>query len=139
MVKKCCLREISVFCDKESIFFTEKSNENETLYSGKRSAGQKKNSNKLSEFYSNINLLLLLLFPLISFSFFLMPTVPLLTLTVSYHIFSVHMLPPLAALNTFYLPVFLHVISCHKINSPIFERFTQCPIFSVVCESSLFA
>lgn len=42
MVKKCCLREISVFCDKESIFFTEKSNENETLYSGKRSAGQKK-------------------------------------------------------------------------------------------------
>lgn len=42
MVGKCCLREISVFCDKESIFFTEKSNENETLYSGKRSAGQKK-------------------------------------------------------------------------------------------------
>lgn len=43
MVGKCCLREISVFCDKESIFFTEKSKENETLYSGKRSAGQKKN------------------------------------------------------------------------------------------------
>lgn len=41
MMRKCCLREISVFCDKESIFFAEKSNENETLYSGKRSAGQK--------------------------------------------------------------------------------------------------
>lgn len=106
---------------------------------GKDLQGKKKKSNKLSEFYSNINLLLLLLFPLISFSFFLMPTVPLLTLTVSYSIFSVHMLPPLAAPNTFYLTVFLHVISCRKINSPICERFTQCPIFSVVCESSLFA
>lgn len=42
MVEKCCLREVPVFCDKESIFFTEKSNENETLYSGERSAGQKK-------------------------------------------------------------------------------------------------
>lgn len=42
MVEKCCLREVSVFCDKESIFPTEKSNENETLYSGERSAGQKK-------------------------------------------------------------------------------------------------
>lgn len=41
MVGKCCLREIPVFYDKESIFFTEKSNENETLYSGKRSEGQK--------------------------------------------------------------------------------------------------
>lgn len=53
IVEKCCLRESSVFCDKKSIFFIEKSDENETfilgkwnLYCGKRSAGQK-SSNKL--------------------------------------------------------------------------------------------
>lgn len=64
------------------------------------------NSNELSEFYSNINFLLLLLFPLISFSFFLMPAAPLMTLTFPYHILSVHLLLPLAAPNTFYLTVF---------------------------------
>lgn len=48
IVAKCCLRESSVFYDKKAIFFIEKSNENETLYSGKRFAGQNI-SNKLFE------------------------------------------------------------------------------------------